>query len=481
VPAPEHFDIAVVGAGPGGDAAAREAARLGARVVVIERDQPGGSCLNWGCIPTKAFLASAELRHRAGAAGEMGLTVGDIGVDWTALLRRRQKIVERLIQAHHQRWRKLGITCRSAVARLASGGRITLTDSGGAAEEITADKIILATGSRPGALPGIEPDGRQILNSDHALLLPGIPRSLLIIGGGVIGCEFASLFADLGVAVTLVETMPSLLPLTDTDIEVVRELQRLFKKRRVKMHLGAGVEHVRSGDSGVIATLDNGETIGAARALLSVGRRPNTEDLGLETVGVTMGEKGGVEVDAHLATASPGLYALGDMTGQVQLAHLAAHQGLVAARHALGECEARIDLSAVPAVIFTRPCVATVGLSEAQAEGRGEELLVGRCPARSLGKAHAAGELDGLVKLIARGGDGRLIGAHMVGAAAEELIAEATLAVRHGLTLRQLADTIHAHPTMAESVWEAAAAALHQGCRREFTASGDEPVAPSAH
>jgi dihydrolipoamide dehydrogenase len=306
----------------------------------------------------------------------------------------------------------------------------------------------------------MEPDGERILNSDQVLKLSVLPMSLLIVGGGVIGCEFASLFADLGCEVTVVEVLPSLLGLADADAAVTRELERLFKKRKYRMHLGCKMESLTATPDGIEARLDNGKIVKSERCLISVGRRLNTGGLGLEAVGLAVQEDAPVPVDAHLATSVPGLYAIGDMTGQVQLAHLATHHGIVAARHALGESGAKIDLDAVPSVVFTRPALAWVGLSEARAAERGLEFVTGQTLARGLGKAHVAGALDGLIKVLADRKTGRVLGVHAIGAGAEDVIAEATLAVRHGLTLRQLVDTIHPHPTMSEGLWEAAAAAL---------------------
>jgi dihydrolipoamide dehydrogenase len=460
VPESEQFDLAVIGAGPGGVAAAVEGARRGARVLLIERDQPGGTCLNWGCIPTKILLATAELRHRALEAAEVGLTLGEVGLDWSALRARVEKIVQRLIQGHLQEFKREKVIYRQATARLTAPGRVRLTSATGETEEIAARRIILATGSRPGSLPGIEPDGERILNSDHALVMATLPRSILIIGGGVIGCEFASLFSDLGVRVTIVEALSSLLELTGADVDVTRELQRIFKKRKIAMHFGATVERLEVSDGGVTAHLSGGATLSAERALLSIGRRLNTEGLGLEEIGLALGAKGEIPVDEHLATTLPGVYAIGDMTGQPQLAHLATHHGIIAARHALGETAVRLHAEATPWVVFTRPCLAAVGMSETAAKAGGHDVATGVCQMRTLGKAHVLGEIDGLVKLVADRPTGCLLGAHLLGARAEDLVAEVALAVRHRLTLREIADTIHPHPTMSEAIWAAATAAL---------------------
>lgn len=457
---PDRFDIAIIGAGPGGNAAALEAHHLGARVLLVERDQPGGTCLNWGCIPTKALLASADALHRAQMAQELGLLIPEASPDWPALLARRDKVVDRLVQAHHQEYRREKIDYRQAEARIEGPGRLQLTNAGGETTEVEYGKLIIATGSRPGALPGIEPDGVRVLNSDHALTMASLPEDLLVIGGGVIGCEFASLFADLGVQVTLVEMLPRLLALTGCDADLSTELQRSFKKRKIKLHLDVTMQSLNVSESGVEAALSNGKTINASQALLSVGRRLNTDGLGLEAVGIHVGVKGEIPVNDHLESAVEGIFAIGDVTGQPQLAHLAIHHGIAAARNALEQTPRGVDLASLPSVIFTHPCVANVGLSEAAATERGLDVAVGKWPMRQLGKAHASGELDGLVKIVAERGSGRIVGAHMIGAGTEEMIGEMTLAVRLGLTLDQLADTIHAHPTMSEGIWEAVRAAL---------------------
>ncbi|MBN1476958.1 dihydrolipoyl dehydrogenase [Candidatus Sumerlaeota bacterium] len=457
---PDTHDLIIIGAGPGGTAAALEAAQRGARVALVERDRPGGTCLNWGCIPTKALLATAEIARRASMGPAMGLMPCEVTVDWKALQSRRAQIIDRLVQAHLSEFKREGVEFIEGTARVTGRGQVEVRERGGATREIRAPHLILATGSRPGSLPGLEPDGTHVLNSDHALSLEALPSSLLILGGGVIGCEFASLFADMGVEVEIVEALDALLALTDADAETTKELARVFRKRRIRMQLGAKVEHIEIGAGGVTAHLEGGKTARAERALLSIGRRLNTDGLGLETIGLTPARRGEIPVDEHLATATKDVYAIGDITGQPQLAHLATHHGIVAARHALGQTDARIDLTAVPSVVFTHPCLASVGLSEAAAVEAGHDVAVGKIAARLLGKAHVAGELDGLVKVVADRGSGRLLGVHLVGAGAEDQIAEATLAVRLGLTLRQLADTIHPHPTMSEGIWEAVAAAL---------------------
>lgn len=450
-------DVAVIGGGPGGVAAALEARRLGASVVLIEREHVGGTCLNWGCIPTKAFLASAELLHAASGAAAMGIEIAGARPGWAAMKARREKIVERLRQAHLQELKHARVPLLQGTAHLvpltgppASPGTLVLT----------ARAIILATGSRPGSLPGIEPDGQRVLNSGQVLQMPDLPRSLAVIGGGVIGCEFASLFADLGVDVTVIEALPGLLALTGLDDDVAKELGRVFRKRRVKMHFDSKVEALERGARDVTIRLSGGKTVTAERALLSIGRRLNTGGLGLEEAGLRPGARGEISVDENGETAVRGVYAIGDITGQAQLAHLAAHHGLRAVRHALGQSPPPLSAAAVPGVVFTRPPVAMVGLSEQAAKSQSIDVAVGQVALRALGKAHVAGELDGLIKVIAERPSGRMVGVHMVGARTDEMIGEAALAVRLGLTLGDLADTIHPHPTMSEGLWEAVRAAL---------------------
>lgn len=452
----ETWDVVVIGAGPGGAAAAEEAARRGAKVALIERDRPGGTCLNWGCIPTKTMLATAEVIHRAGEP--LGLT-GSLSVDWPALQVRRAEVIDRLVGAHMQQFKKEKINYIKGTARLAGPGKVQV-EGDGETQTLAAKSIILATGSRPGTLRALPTDGERVLNSDHALMMETLPKSLAVIGGGVIGCEFASLFHDLGVEVTLIESQKTLLALAGVDDEVKKELGRAFKKRKIKMHLGTVVEEVATTSDGVTLTLANGKTVEAERALVSIGRTLNADGLGLDSVGLAPEMNGGVTVDENLRTKAEGVYAIGDLTGQTQLAHWAMHQGIQAARHALGAESRVLDPLHCPSVVFTRPCVGWVGLSEVSATAAGHEVITGMVRARALGKAHATGELDGLTKLVAEKKSGRLLGAHVFGHGAEDQIAGLTLAVRTGLTLGDLADTIHPHPTMSEGIWEAAREAL---------------------
>jgi dihydrolipoamide dehydrogenase len=439
----ETPDLLVVGAGPGGYVAAIRAAQHGARVTLISDAPPGGVCLHLGCIPTKALLASVEALRTVQRAGDFGLDPASVGAEprlaADALLRRTRKVTAAMGKGLEFLFRKNGVQFVSGRARLLGGGRVQVGN-----DVQTASRIILATGSRPAPSPaGLPPvDGQRVINSNHALHLAEPPKKLLIIGGGYIGCEFACIFRALGAEVTVVEALAGLLP--GMDAELGAALAKFFRKAGIEVRVGETVTEFDPAFDHV---------------LISVGRLPNSGDLGCEAAGVKLTARSHVEVNERMETSAPGIYAIGDVVGRFPLAHVASAQARVAVANALGGSET-MDYTAVPGVVFTHPEVASVGLTEAEAEVQGRAVRVGKFPMAALGRAQASGETDGFVKLVADAETHRLLGGQVIGPAAGELIAAITLAISLGATAEQVAHTILAHPTFAEAIGEAAEAAF---------------------
>ncbi|HHV61765.1 MAG TPA: dihydrolipoyl dehydrogenase [Firmicutes bacterium] len=454
-----EFDVVVIGGGPGGYVAAIRAAQLGARagarVCLVEEAELGGTCLNRGCIPTKALVASASALEFAKRLGDFGVRAGEASYDFGMMMDRKDKIVERLRGGVAFLLKRHKVTVIKGRARLAGAGSIEVEPDGQQAMVLNARNIIIATGSRPVIFPGFEHDGEIILTSDEVLNLREVPATLLIVGGGVIGCEFACIFSALGTKVTIIELMSSILPSEDRDVQKL--LSAALRKRGVQVKTGVRIQSIARVDGRATATLESGETVVCDKALLSVGRACNSDGIGLEAVGVNVGPKGEIIVDDRMATNVPGIYAIGDVTGKTLLAHVASAQGIVAAHNIMGE-EKRMNYDAVPACIFTAPEIASVGLTADRAQERGIEVVTGRFPFAASGKAVSMGEPDGFVKMVADKSTDRLLGVQIIGPHATELIAEATLAVRSSITAREFAETIHAHPTLAEALMEAAEA-----------------------
>jgi len=448
------YDLAIIGAGPGGYVSALRAAHHGLRVALIEEHEPGGVCLHTGCIPTKTMAAGVGLLRRAQAARLAGLTL-DLNENHLGQINlRRDSVVQTLAQGVHQLLGKSDVELIHARGRLLSADEIEITPHEGEPTVMPRPRaLVLATGSRPIDLPSAPRDGRYILNSDDILRMEEKPGHFLILGGGYIGCEFASIFAQLGSQVTLVEMENRLLPGMDPDL--AKLLQRQFKQQGITLRLGRRMEQAATGE-GVTLTLDDGETIVGDQLLVAVGRVPNTENLGLETAGVELDGRA-IRVNHQMQTSVPGIFAIGDVTGQMQLAHVATAQGRVVIDNLLDEnANATMDYDQVPAAVFTHPEIATIGLTPEQAEARGVPVRIGKFPFAAIGKALAEGERDGFVKLIAHAETGQLLGGHIIGGHAAELIGQITLAIKLRATAEQLAETIFAHPTLSEAVLEAA-------------------------
>lgn len=450
-----QYDIAILGGGPGGYVAAVRAAQLGAKVAVVEKDELGGTCLNRGCIPTKALVAGAGLLNKLSEAEEFGIEVSVNKVSLEKMIARKDAVVQQLVKGIHFLFQKNKINLITGAGKLVSPTEIAVLKEDGETEVIQAKNIILATGSEPALISALGYDGKNVLTSTEALEMTEIPESILIIGGGVIGCEFACIYQALGVKVTIVEAMANILPLIEK--EAARQLQSLLKKRGIEIHTKVMIEKVEINDGKVRAFLNNGQEIQTDKALISIGRSLNTKELGFEEVGINLGTRGEVVVDEHLRTSIPTIFAIGDITNKMQLAHVASAQGIAAVNNIMGENH-EMDYRVVPSCIFTFPEVATVGITTEQAKEAGLNIKSAKFPFMAIGKAVAMGEKDGFVKIITDADNDEVIGVHIVGPHATDLIAEAALAMQKRLTAHEIAQTIHAHPTVAEAIMEAAEA-----------------------
>lgn len=449
------YDIVIIGAGPGGYVAAIRAAQLGLRTAVVEREEVGGICLNWGCIPTKALLRSAEVLALVRQAGDLGVYCDNVRADVAAAVDHSRSVVDRLTKGVRGLLKKNRVDIVSGTGSLKTRNQVEVSPSG---QILEAKNIILSTGGRPRTLPGLEIDGERVLSSRHALLLREVPASLIIIGGGAIGVEFAYFYNAYGSRVTVVEMMPHLLPLEDEEISM--ELERVFTRQGITALTGRRFEGLEQNSSGIkvrVSSERGVDAIEADRVLVAVGVRGNTEDLGLEQIGVEV-ERGFIKVNGKMQTSVPNIYAIGDMTGKLLLAHVASAHGEIAAEHIAGHPTHELVYENIPRTTYCQPQVASVGLTEAQAREQGYKVKVGRFPFRASGKALALGEYDGMVKLVVNAEYNELLGAHLIGSDVTELLPEVVLAQTMEGTSREIARTIHAHPTLSEALREAALA-----------------------
>lgn len=440
------FDLAVLGGGPAGYPAAIRAAQLGAGVCLVEKGHLGGVCLNRGCIPTKTLHAMAHLMEQAGG----GAVSGGISPDWAGLMNHKNKVVDDLVAGVGKLLEGRGVEVVGGKGRIAAPGRIEIENYG----SVTARSIIVATGSSEIVLPGLESDGKSVLTSTDLLEIDHIPESLIIVGGGVIGCEFASIFNAFGTRVEIVEMLPGLIATEDS--QIARYLQTFFRKKGITAHLGSKVEDLKAGD-GVTAVLDNGREIRAEAAMVSVGRSPNTAGIGLEEAGVGF-DRSGIKVDAGMRTGVEGIYAAGDVIGGWLLAHVATREGIVAAENALGGSR-KVDYSKVPSTVYTLPEISRAGMTEDEARKEGIDYVTGRFPFAANGKAKGLREEDGFVKWVASKDSGRLLGLHIIGPQATELVSPGLVALGSGMTVEEFAEVIFPHPTLCETLGEAAEAA----------------------
>jgi len=451
----DKFDVAVIGGGPGGYVAAIRAAQLGAKTALVELRELGGTCLNRGCIPTKALIHTAEFMSQLKGARSMGVTVEGVQLDMAKAVSRKNRIVSQLVKGVEFLMEKNGITLLRGIGRLAAPDLVEVVEGSDAGTRLPAENVILATGSVPFVPPIPGADGDSIVTSDEAVNCSEVPDSIAIIGGGAIGMEFAYIFSALGAKTTVIEMLPQIMPAEDP--EVVEVLHKSMTKGGTKIRTGAkctGIED-RQGKKVVKFETDKGaDEVVADLVLMAVGRRADTEKVGAAEMGIEM-DRSNIKADEHLRTNIPGVYAIGDCIRGIGLAHQASHEGIAAAENAMGGDSVRHD-KLVPACLYTVPEIASVGLREHEAQERGIDIKVGKFPFRALGKSLAIGGREGFAKIIADAKTGKLLGGQIIGPHATDIIQEVVLGIKMGATAEEVGETIHAHPTLPEAIGEAA-------------------------
>lgn len=462
---PNLFDVAIIGSGPGGYVAAIKAAQLGLKVALIEKySKLGGCCLHWGCIPTKSLLLNADLYEKALNGREFGILYKDINLDLRMVKARKDRIVKKLTMGIDFLMKKNKVTTFKGKGTITAPGSIEI--EGETTTEVRAKNILIATGSEARMFPGLESDGQYILTNKEILDLEAVPKSLLIVGAGAVGIEFASIFSRFGTDVTVIEMLPRILPVEDAEISA--ELKKILLKKRIKILTDAPLQNMAIEDGKVQATvtLPGGETktVTAEKALIAIGRRPVSEGIGLERAGVST-SRGFIPVDAHMATNVPGFFAIGDVIPTQQLAHLASHEGMLAVRHMAGEEATPLNYDLVPSCTYCSPEVASVGLSESSARDRGYDVVTSKFPFAAVSKATVLGENEGFVKLVCEKKYKQILGIHMIGPHVTELIGEGAALIGLEATAEDVSHMIHAHPTVSEGIMEAAhaiyGAAIH--------------------
>jgi dihydrolipoamide dehydrogenase len=455
-----NYDLIIIGSGPGGYVAAIRASQLGLKVGVVERSELGGICLNWGCIPTKSLLKSGQVFNYMQHAADYGITVtGEVKPDFEKMVQRSRAVADGMSKGIQFLFKKNKIEHIQGTGKLKNNTTVEVKASDGSVQEVTANNIILATGARSKELPNLKQDGKKVIGYRQAMTLPKQPKSMIVVGSGAIGSEFAFFYNSIGTDVTLVEFLPNIVPLEDD--EVSKQLGRSFKKAGIKVMVESSVESVdTSGDlcKAVIKT-KKGEEVHEAEIILSaVGVTPNLENIGIEELGIVL-EKGKIKVDEYYRTSVEGVYAIGDIVHGPALAHVASAEGIVCVEKIAGLSPEPVDYKNIPGCTYTSPEVASVGMSEQAAKDAGFEIKVGKFPFTASGKASAAGEKDGFVKLIFDAKYGELLGAHLIGANVTEMIGELVVAKKLETTGHEIIKSIHPHPTMSEAIMEAAAAA----------------------
>jgi dihydrolipoamide dehydrogenase len=453
------YDVIVIGAGPAGYIAAIRAAQLGLKTGIVDKQWLGGVCLNVGCIPSKSLLQNADVAHTLRERGkELGFSFENLNLDYSAAVKRSRQVSERLVKGVGFLMKKNNIDVHMGEARLTAPDTISLKDKDGKTSELKTKNVIVATGASVAVPRGWEIDGEHIVTYLEAILQEKLPKSVIVIGCGAIGVEFATIWNAYGVDVTMVEMLPHLVPLEDE--EVSKELEKALNRRKIKIMTGHRVESLQTKDGSVevkVSSEKDGEkTLQGEQALVAIGFRPNSQGLGLEELGVKLTERGAIDIDDRMATNVPGIWAIGDVTAKLMLAHVGSAQGIICAENIAGAETIKLDYEMMPRATYCRPQVASFGLTEAQAKERGYEVKVGRFPFQANGKALGLGEATGWVKLLTDARYGEILGAHLIGPEVTELLPELTLAQMMELTPEQIARNVHAHPTLSETLMEAA-------------------------
>ncbi len=455
----KSFDIIVIGAGPGGYTAAVKASKLGKSVACVEKDKLGGVCLNWGCIPTKALLKSAEVYHNIKEASEFGFNINNVSIDFDKIIKRSREVAEKQEKGVAFLFKKNKIEHIKGAARFKDKNTLIIPENGTDFLEIKAENIIIATGARPKSLPNMEIDGKKIISSTEAMTLKTQPKELIIIGAGAIGIEFGYFYSTIGTKVTIIEALPNLLP--NEDEEISKTLEREFKKRKINFYTNSFLQSIDKTTNGVTVSFKNSkgeiETLTSEIVLMAVGVKPNTDNINLEQIGVKT-EKGFIIVDDNYQTNIKGVYAIGDVIPTPLLAHVASHEAISCVEKISGiKHPTEVNYDAIPGCTYCNPQVASVGFTEKKAISKGYEIKIGKFFFLASGKASAIGDNTGLIKVIFDAKTDKLIGCHIIGPEATELIAEVGLAISNGLTAKQIYHTVHSHPTLSEGIMEACA------------------------
>lgn len=453
-----EYDVVVLGAGPGGYVTAIRSSQLGMKTAIIDKEWLGGVCLNVGCIPSKSLLRNADIANtlRTGAR-EFGFSFDNLKLDYSVAVKRSRQVSNRLVKGIGFLMKKNNIDVIMGVGRITEKNKVSVTGEDGSIQEIVAKNIIVATGAHSARIPGMDIDGEKVLSYKEAILQTKQPESVIIIGAGAIGVEFATIWNGYGTDVTIVEMLPRLVPLEDEELGT--ELEKSFKKAGIKSLTGHRVEKVETTEEGVKVTVsqDGSEKIlEAEQALIAIGFKPNSAELGLEEIGVELDKRGFIQIDERMATNVSGIWAIGDVTGKLLLAHVASAQGIICAENIAGVETIKLDYRMMPRATYCHPQVASFGLTEAQAREEGFEIKVGRFPFQANGKSLGLGESAGFIKIIADVKYGEILGAHLIGPEVSELLPELTLAHNMELTAEEISRNVHAHPTLSEVIMEAA-------------------------
>lgn len=451
------FELIVVGGGPGGYVSAIKAAQLGKKVAIVESSHLGGVCLNWGCIPTKALLKNAEVLEIVRNASKYGIEIPEYNIKWSKVVKRSRDVSRRLNKGIEFLMKKNKITYIPALGKLIDSNTVQVTNNEGMIDKISAENIIIATGARPKWFPGMEPDGDRVITSKEAMVQKEQPKSLAIIGAGAIGIEFAHFYTTYGTDVTVIEALPNILPLEDEDVS--KELLSIFKKRKMNILTNTLVDKIERLKTKVKIHTRDGQIIEAEKALIAVGVQANIENIGIEEIGIAL-DNGWISTNKFMQTNIDTIYAIGDVAGPPWLAHVASEEGIVAAEHIAGKNPEPMKYDNIPGCTYCQPEIASVGLTEKAAREAGYELKIGNFPFRALGKAMAVGDTDGFVKMIYDAKYGELLGCHIIGSEATNLITEAGIARKLEATWHEVLTTIHPHPTLSEAIMEATADAL---------------------